>query len=73
MEADIREFLQQFTVQELIEQGILRGATQLLNAKSVEPLISLMTKNGITQLESKDRGWLVTSSGEFVNRHSLEF
>lgn len=73
MEADIWEFLQRFTNDELVERRILRGESQMLNRRSVEPLIRLMSENGITQLSSEHRGWRITASGEFRNPRSNEF
>ena len=71
MEADIREFLQQYSTDDLAARGILRGQTLLLNARSVDPLINLMAEQGITILEAKERGWYITSSGEFVNHRPV--
>ena len=73
MEADIREFLQKYSADDLATRGILRGQTLLLNARSVNPLINLMVEQGITILEAKELGWYITSSGEFVNHGSSEF
>ena len=68
----IREFLNQFSVDELISRGILRGSTRLLNRGSVLPLISLMTGQDATRLEAPERDWFLTSDGEFRNPLSTE-
>ena len=72
MEQDIRDFLKSFSREELIERGVLRGATHLLNTRSVEPLLRLMEEQGITRLTAEERRWFLTSDREFGNPGSDE-
>ena len=72
MEIDVKDFLNQFSAEELVRRGILRGGTRLLNNGSVSPLISLMTERNVTRLEAPERGWFLTSDGEFQNQLSTE-
>ena len=69
---NIREFLKQFSAEELISKGILRKNNRLLNNESVLPLISLMDSQGVTRLEAPARRWFLTSDGEFQNPRSNE-
>ncbi len=72
MRTDIRDFLSQFSVEELAEKAILRGETRVLNYRSVSPLLKLMSDKGITRLEAVDRSWFLSADGEFQNRLSEE-
>ena len=71
-EIHIRDFLNQFAVDELTSRGILRGSTRLLNRGSVLPLITLMTDKDIVRLEAPERDWFLTSDGAFQNLLSTE-
>lgn len=68
----IKEFLNQFSVEELTSKGILRGDTLLLNNRSLAPLMSLMSTHEIGRLQAPERDWYLTSLGEFQNRLSTE-
>ena len=67
MEVDIREFLSQFLAEELVDRGILRGDTRLLNNGSLRPLIELMIERNVSRLEAKDRDWFLDSDEGFQN------
>lgn len=71
-EIHIRDFLNQFSVDELTSRGILRGSTRLLNKGSVLPLINLMTDQDVARLEAPERDWFLTSNGAFRNLLSTE-
>ncbi len=69
---DVREFLALFPVEDLATTGILRGATRLLNFMSIDPLLALMPERGVLRIEPQDRGWFLTTTGEFSNPLSAE-
>ena len=71
-ETHIKEFLNQFSVDELTKRGILRGNTRLLNNGSVSPLIGLMADRNVSRLLTPERDWFLTSEGEFQNPLSAE-
>ena len=64
---DIRDFLNQISVEQLVTKGVLRGETRLLNNGSIVPLIDLMNDQGVTRLQAPDREWFLTSDGQFHN------
>lgn len=68
----IRDFLSQFSVDELTSMGVLARDRRLLNNRSLDPLMKLMTDQGITRLEAAERDWFLTSDGEFRNPQSDE-
>ena len=78
MEQDIRDFLKQFSFEELLERNILSPWNRdnltyyRLDAKSYAPLIKLMNQYEVTRLESKEYDWFLTSDGEFSNPNSKE-
>ena len=72
MEMDVRDFLSDFSAEDLAEKGILRGGTQLLNNKSVAPLLKLMAEREIDHVRAEDRRWHFASNGEFRNPLSGE-
>ena len=78
MEQDIRDFLNQFSFEELLEQNILSPWSRnnlkyyRLDAQSYAPLIELMKQYGATRLEAKKHDWFLTSDGEFANPNSKE-
>ena len=51
-EVDARTFLEPFTAEQLAARGILNGTTRLLNNRSVQPLIGLMTEQGVSRLSA---------------------
>ena len=69
---DVREFLNQFGADELVNRRVLRGDTNLLNSWSVSPLMALMAERGVSRLEAPDREWFLTSDGKFQNPRSTE-
>ncbi len=71
-EMDVRKFLSQFSVDELTQRGVLHGSTRLIRNASVFPLIDLMTEHEVTCLQAVERGWFLTSDGEFNNPRSTE-
>ena len=72
MEANVIEFLEGFTAEELERRGILIGKDRFLRAQSVEPLIKLMEENDASRLVEQSRMWFLTSEGEFSNPLSEE-
>ena len=69
MELDIRDFLRKFS------WGELRGWSihpDTLQGQDVAPLINFMKKHQVTRLVADDRGWFLTSDGEFSNPGSQE-
>ena len=71
-ETYIRDFLNQFSVDELTRKGIVRGNTRLLNRGSVRPLITLMNDQDVARLEAPERDWFLTCDGAFQNLLSTE-
>ena len=67
MEADIREFLQRFDSEELVERGVLRTKDLFLQGESVRPLVALMGEHGITRLGARERDWFLNSDGSWSN------
>lgn len=72
MEANVIEFLEGFTAEELERRGILIGKDRFLRARSVEPLIELMKESNVSRLVEQSRRWFLTSEGEFSNPLSTE-
>ena len=72
MEMDVREFLKQFSPDELVDREILRGNTRLLKSGSETPLMALMLERDVSRLRAQDREWSLTSEGEFQNPRSTE-
>lgn len=68
----VTEFLNRFSVDELVNRGILRGTQRILNYRSVLPLMKLMAEHDIARLEDSEGDWFLTSQGEFRNRYSIE-
>jgi hypothetical protein len=52
---NVTEFLQNFSVEDLKEAGILRGISNQLKGTSIDPLIALMREHGVDRLEYPDR------------------
>lgn len=71
-EVDARAFLERFTAEQLAARGILRGATRLLNNRSVQPLIGLMAEQGVSRLSGLDGRWYLDADGTFQNPRSTE-
>ncbi|GAB6139773.1 hypothetical protein JCM14076_05020 [Methylosoma difficile] len=61
------DFLNEFTVQELKERGILRGETNQLKNISVVPLLTLMQENQIARLEHTQLDWFLDVEGNYKN------
>ena len=73
MEKDIRKFLKEFSLEELLERRIFLSRTSpALQGVNVEPLIELMREWEITSLTAGDRDWHLTSEGEFSNPGARE-
>ncbi len=75
MEVDVIEFLEGFTLDELLDRGILitHGvADHYLRAPSVDPLLELMKERGVSKLIAPTRRWFLTSEGDFRNPLSGE-
>ena len=75
MEVDIREFLKRFTVEELVDRGVLKpiGGTYQLQGTSVGPLQDLMHEHNVARLVAASQKWFFGVDGEFSNRLSEEF
>jgi len=69
---DVKEFLQDFSVEELKEREILRGATLLLNAGSIDPLVELMKEHRVDKLVGIGERWFLDTEGNFANPGSTE-
>ncbi len=69
---DIKEFLRQFTSEELTNKGILRGNDNRLNNESIQPLIELMKEEGIEKLDYPNAKWYFDINGNFKNPKSKE-
>lgn len=67
MEADIRKFLHQFSIDELENRKILGGKQHKLGNGSAKPLIELMNEHGITRLSADERDWYLNSDGSWSN------
>ena len=68
MERDVREFLGEFSPDELVDLEVLwpdKRFLYLLNHKSVVPLIRLMLDRGVTKLVSTDGRWFLAIEGTF--------
>lgn len=72
MEKDIREFLEEFTVEELVDRGVLRGETYQLRGTSIGPLQDLMREYNVERLVAANRNWFLGVDGEFSNSGSDE-
>ena len=72
MERDVNEFLVDLGLGELIDKGLLRGETRLLNYKSVPILLDLMREKRVERIYENDRDWSLTSDEQFTNPMSLE-
>lgn len=68
---DVKEFLLDFSVEELKDRGILRRAN-LLQGESIEPLVGLMRDSGVQKLEYPPIGWSLDTDYNFSNRFSPE-
>ncbi len=71
-EMHISEFLKEFSAEDLIKKGILRGRTKLLQNTSVDSLIKLMTKMGVSRLVAPEREWFLGVDGSFQNPLATE-
>ena len=69
MELDIRDFLRRLSRDELRRRSI---HPDMLSGIDVAPLIDLMKERWVTRLVAEDRGWFLTSDGEFANPGSRE-
>ena len=75
MNEDIRKFLQRFSAEELVAQGILRRHrtySYLLDSRSLRSLFALMHQHGITRLEAPEHDWFLTVDRQFSNLGSEE-
>ncbi|HZA25908.1 MAG TPA: endonuclease NucS domain-containing protein, partial [Dehalococcoidia bacterium] len=76
---DVREFLNNFTADQLEERGILHGSGllgpgyRILRTASVQPLLALMREAGIRRLESVAHDWFLDENGDFRNKRSNEY
>ena len=69
MDQDIRDFLRRFSWEELRSSSI---NPDMLQGYHLAALIDLMKKHQVTRLVAEDRGWFLTSDGEFANPGSRE-
>ena len=78
MEIDVREFLKQFSFEELLDQRILVPQGKYYHLTWVKsddvvislPLIGLMREHNVTRLVAPERRWFLASDGEFANPRS---
>lgn len=72
MEVNIYDFLQNIGEDELINREVLNTKRNLLNNKSVGPLIKLMKEKNISRLEFYERNslkWFLQTDGQFMNAY----
>lgn len=69
---NVREFLLDFSPEELKDFGVLRGTLNLLNSQSVDPLITLMQEQNVERLEYPEHNWYLDIKGNFRNPGSSE-
>jgi hypothetical protein len=69
---NVTEFLQNFSVEDLKEAGILRGISNQLKGTSIDPLIALMREHGVDRLEYPDRKWFLDVERNFRNPTSQD-
>lgn len=74
VEKDAREFLSGFDMQELMNKTILNGQKNLLNNRSVYPLLQLMKEMNVDRLNfnSSKVKWSLKLNGDFFNNNSSE-
>jgi hypothetical protein len=72
MVENIREFLLRFSEEELVNRGILRGQTRILQQTSVHPLTSLMKEHNVQKLECQDCTWFLDGEGNFSNSNTYD-
>ena len=75
MEKDIRKFLEEFTVEELVDRGVLRPDRRfeyLLTGESVLHLMDMMREYNVARLVETERNWFLGVDGEFSNPGSDE-
>ena len=56
---NILDFLHRFTIEELVDIGVLRGNTLQLRNGSVDPLIELMKEHEVNRLEYPPQDWVL--------------
>jgi hypothetical protein len=76
MEKDIREFLREVSIDELVSREVVAPYGKygyVLQGRHVGPLIGLMRDRGVTGLVSAERDWHLAVDGTFSNPKSREF
>lgn len=69
---EVREFLQNAGIDLLRERGVLHTVRQLLQGRSVHPLIQLMKDQNVERLTNVDGSWYLAADSEFANPNSRE-
>lgn len=69
---EVQEFLRRFEIDYLRKRGILLTTRNLMQGKSVYPLVELMKEQNVERLISADGKWFLISNGEFANSRSAE-
>ncbi|MDM8541862.1 DUF262 domain-containing protein [Desulfococcaceae bacterium HSG9] len=73
MKVNIRDFLSEFTENELKEAGILKTKLNFLKGPSTPPLLELMKSKNIQRVEFPiEEGWFLDVDGQFSNPYSRE-
>ena len=66
-EIDVREFLEQFSLNDLKERKVLKSNNRLDGRISAQPLLVLMREYNVTRLTSKKSGWYLDAAGNWEN------
>jgi len=69
---DVQDFLRRYEIDYLRKRGILLTVRNLLQGKSVYPLIELMKEQNVERLSSSDGTWYLTTNTQFANPRSDE-
>ena len=76
MERDIKEFLREVSIDELVSRGVVSPYGKygyVLQGRNVAALMRLMRDRGVTRLTRAERSWHLSMDGTFSNPNSREF
>ena len=66
---NVKDFLNDFSPEELINRDILNYLDNRLNNLSVQPLLGLMKEKGVSRLEWPPHKWFFGVDGNFGNKN----
>jgi len=69
---EVKEFLRNAGIDLLRERGVLHTVRQLLQGRSVHPLIRLMKNQNVERLTNVDGFWYLTADSKFANPNPRE-